>query len=112
MTEQRNAIFIHSLWRSGSTYFFDKFRRSPAGYFAYQEPMHETMLSAAADRNLLLEVSTQVSGTLRHPELSEPYYAEAYQTYELWHGMVRKSFITMDISSAHWMKTYASFSLR
>ncbi len=93
MTQPRNAIFIHSLWRSGSTYFFDKFRRSQAGYFAYQEPMHETMLSAVTDRNLLLEVSAEVSGTLRHPELSDLYYAEAFQTYDSWRGMVRKSFI-------------------
>ena len=42
-------IFIHSLFRSGSTYLFKLCRSSPAGYWCYQEPLHEAVLAANED---------------------------------------------------------------
>jgi hypothetical protein len=94
-----NPIFLHSLWRSGSTYFFEKFRRSEADYFVYQEPVHENMLAATADRERLRMYSEGAAGLLRHPELSDFYYAEAYQTYDQWHDTIHKSFIYDDYFS-------------
>jgi len=75
MAESLSPIFIHSLFRSGSTYLFDVFRRSPAGYWCYQEPENEMLLelSSTADPICDTGLATEL---LRHPPLDRPYLAE------------------------------------
>ncbi|MEM3434335.1 MAG: hypothetical protein QXP27_09210, partial [Candidatus Methanomethyliaceae archaeon] len=69
-------IFVHSLFRAGSTYIFNAFRHSPAGYWAYQEPFNEFLLNARARPEALLEVGSQTREYLRHPPLDKPYFYE------------------------------------
>lgn len=70
-------IFIHSLFRAGSTYLYDVFRRSSAGYWCYQEPLHEIALAAKADRSVLtVEQDLKKMILLRHPALERPYFYE------------------------------------
>lgn len=77
MSEARRAIFLHSLFRSGSTYFFDVFRRSADGYWCYQEPENEILLQLAKTDDPLADTE-QVNEMLRHPRLNKPYLAEYF----------------------------------
>lgn len=88
------AIFIHSLWRSSSTYLFNKFRNAP-GFFAYQEPLHETVLAAANDVAALKRLSPAVEAhaALRHPRMDKPYFHELAQTHAAWRDKISKSLI-------------------
>ncbi len=71
------VVFIHSLFRSGSTYLFQAFRRAVEGYCCYQEPLHELTLSAGKDRDVLLvDQGQEKNNLLRHPKLDRPYFAE------------------------------------
>lgn len=71
-TMSSSAIWIHSTWRAGSTYFWSKFRASP-DYVAFYEPFHESLETLT---------ETQISGATAeswpsgHPPLHAPYYAE------------------------------------
>jgi hypothetical protein len=78
MIYESQPVFIHSLFRSGSTYFFNVFRRSPAKYWCYQEPLNEYLLHAATAPERLLDIHEQTSTYLRHPSLSRPYFYEFY----------------------------------
>lgn len=90
------AIFIHSLWRSGSTYIFNAFRRSKAGYWAYQEPVHEIVLSAKDNPDVLASCTSETLATLRHPQLEKPYFYELQQTHQAWHDFVIEKKIIYD----------------
>jgi hypothetical protein len=69
-----DAIFIHAMWRTGSTYLWSKFREQ-AVYRAYYEPLNEALLytrrgdHAVADHHPSQHV-------LRHPLLHRPYFDE------------------------------------
>lgn len=66
------AIFLHSAFRSGSTWFWNRFREA-AGTHAYYEPFHEIMGQMTPD--IITEHRTDVwkSG---HPPLAIPYFTE------------------------------------
>lgn len=91
---QHAPIFLHSLFRSGSTYFFQCFRRSGENYWTYQEPLHEYTVafgkSESGHRRLrsirrLTEFALQKR--LRHPSLgSKGYFHELEQTWPEWKG--------------------------
>lgn len=85
----RQAVFIHSLWRSGSTWLFDRFRRSAQEYFCYQEPFHEALLQLDTDPSALLQFADETSRSLRHPQLSHPYFLEFYALREALRGKFR-----------------------
>jgi len=85
-------IFVHSLFRSGSTYLFEVFRRSPAGYWCYQEPLNEYLRHAADAPDRLLEISSRDGSLLRHPALDKPYFWEFYQVRDAIAPLFRKEF--------------------
>lgn len=93
MSADTSMIFLHSLWRSGSTYFFEVFRRNPHRYFAFQEPVHETMLAAVDDPELLKALQPERSEWMRHPDLGAGYFEEAYRTHALWKNHIVSDFI-------------------
>jgi len=79
MNSQNTApVFIHSLFRSGSTYIFNVFRRSKSGYWCYQEPLNEHLTHAALEPDKLIEIGEETQNKLRHPELENPYFYEFY----------------------------------
>lgn len=72
-------IFLHALFRSGSTYLFRAFRRLGDTYTCFQEPLHEIALKANQDPELLNSAQdASKANSLRHPELTRPYFAELY----------------------------------
>ncbi len=86
-------IMIHSLFRSGSTYIFNVFRRSSAGYWCYQEPLHEVF----ADHSQEAPWRAQSSGgprtsELRHPSLDRPYFWEFTHCADFIQSRYRKEF--------------------
>jgi hypothetical protein len=68
-------VFIHCMWRTGSTYIWKLFRDQPR-YRAYHEPLHESLLwlqdPHGADNSRYAEGAAR----MRHPELDHPYMTE------------------------------------
>ncbi len=73
-----NPVFIHSMWRSGSTWLFHKFRESSSGYWCYQEPFHEELINLNNNPDNLLKNPEETVKILRHPNLTKPYFQEFY----------------------------------
>jgi hypothetical protein len=83
-TTNRDPIFIHSLFRAGSTYVFSKFRQRKE-YWCYQEPLHEIALQARDDPTALTrDLGPEMVAYLRHPKLDESYFRELLSTWPAW----------------------------
>lgn len=94
LTPKNNEpVFIHSLWRDGSTYLFSVFRRSKAGYYCYQEPVHEIALLSKENPENLLQFTGEKMDALRHPSLKQSYFFELYQLAEFWREVITKPII-------------------
>jgi len=88
----KNPVFIHSLWRGASTYFFATFRRCE-GVFAYQEPLHELVLAAAGQPELLVGTVSSDGSGLRHPNMDFGYFHELALTHSAWKDTIAKDLI-------------------
>lgn len=66
-------IFIHTMFRTGSTYIWDKFRKDP-NCVAYYEPFHNE-LKDLKDKSIKC-CNKSVFEYLKHPEQDEPYFSE------------------------------------
>ncbi len=66
-------VFIHSMFRSGSTYLYEVFRRHKEEYWCYYEPLHEEIKFL---KNTDIEKSQKINLTLHHPILDKPYFDE------------------------------------
>lgn len=107
----RPPIFIHSLFRAGSTYLFNVFRRSPAGYWCYQEPLHEIAVFHRNEPARLLEGFGERETVLnRHPPIGKPYFQELHDTWPAWKDALTESAVYsayfappgMDIGIDYW----------
>lgn len=93
-----SPIFVHSLFRAGSTYVFQVFRRSPVAYTCYQEPMHEAAWYAQHQPAFLLQQNDDsTQRLLRHPTLSAGYFQELHDAWPAWQGTLQ----TRHIYDAH-----------
>lgn len=61
-------IFIHSLFRTGSTYFWNKFRQKDQ-YYCYYEPFHQDFVSLSREHPDLWEFSKVVTQQMNFPDL-------------------------------------------
>lgn len=93
MKSDTQPIFIHSLWRAGSTYLFQVFRRADGRYWAYQEPVHEAALRAKNNPKHLAIYSPEEARALRHPPLQQGYFYELQKTHAAWHEKIKKDLI-------------------
>lgn len=66
-------IFIHSLFRTGSTYLWNKFREKEI-YYCYYEPFHENLLDL--NEKTLKEDITEKTKIMSHPRLKKHYFFE------------------------------------
>lgn len=87
-----SPIFIHSLWRAGSTYLFNVFRRSTVGYYCYQEPLHEILLNLNVDPGKIPDFWGNAMIELRHPKLDRPYFWEFWEIRDSLRDLFKKSF--------------------
>ena len=65
---------------------FAQFRQSSGGYFCYQEPFHEALAELDENPDSLLRFAEETARSLRHPQLSFPYFYEFYQVREALRG--------------------------
>ena len=84
-------IFIHSLFRSGSTYFFNVFRRSPTGFYCLQEALHPAVYFLRNDPHKLLQIADTTSEQLRHPKMDRPYFYELVAVLFAWQDKITAS---------------------
>lgn len=62
---------------------------SPGGYWCYQEPMHEAVLSSEENPEELLRFTSNDSTSyLRHPQLDRPYFHELVEVFESCKGLL------------------------
>ena len=66
-------IFLHSLWRTGSTYLWSRFRAA-AGTRCYYEPLHDGL--ARLTRQRIARGTLEVIEQNNHPRLNDPYFSE------------------------------------
>lgn len=96
MTAMRTAaepVWIHSLFRAGSTYLLNVFRRSDQGYYCYQEPENEFLVHLDGEPEMLLTMGAEKARALRHPMAADPaYFREFYQIRDKLAGLFRASF--------------------
>lgn len=93
----KSPIFIHSLYRSGSTYLFNVFRRAGDAYWCYQEPENEWLLALDERPEELLSVGGGDTKKANHPDIGNPYFWEFVQVGEALKGLFRKEFCFRDI---------------
>ncbi len=67
-------VFVHGMWRTGSTYFWNKFRNLPRTR-AFLEPLHECLFDLP-EQQLRESLPLGVTTILRHPEVDRFYYDE------------------------------------
>lgn len=105
-----SPIFIHSLFRSGSTYLFQIFRRSAAGYWCYQEPLHEIAIFCRENPSGLKNEGEETVQLLRHPKLDQSYFKELAEAWPIWKEVINEQIIYNayfeaqgeDIGVAYW----------
>ncbi len=73
--KQPKSIFLHSLFRSGSTYFFNKFRNE-GGFWCYYEPLHHQLIELKPDRLDIFPFDRKTTGKMSHPDLVKPHFYE------------------------------------
>ncbi|MBA3005988.1 MAG: hypothetical protein KKB91_13975 [Proteobacteria bacterium] len=73
--EVPRAIFLHSLFRSGSTYLFKKFRETDR-FWCYYEPFHHELLRLKKDNLALFRFDKEATGRMNHPGLEKPHFYE------------------------------------
>ena len=79
-----DPIFVHSLFRAGSTYVFSRLRSCPE-LFCYYEPMHELVAWAGDDiARLEIESRPEKMQQLHHPAMSQPYFDELKSVWPSW----------------------------
>ncbi|WP_127476938.1 hypothetical protein [Sulfurivermis fontis] len=108
----KQPIFIHSLFRAGSTYLFKVFRSSAAGYWCYQEALHELVEEARnnPDRLLRSDLDKDATKLYRHAMLDTGYYFELHAVWPAWRSVFQLSSVIrgyfaphdVDIGIAYW----------
>jgi hypothetical protein len=84
-------IFIHSLFRAGSTYLFTAFRRAGKEYTCYQEPLHEIAVFARNNVSILDQAGGEMNEFLRHPSIDGSYYKELIDAWPTWTDFINEN---------------------
>lgn len=66
-------VFLHGMWRSGSTYIWSRFRAAENTY-CYYEPLNHGLGRLTRDR--IARDTPEKTSANAHPALSRPYFAE------------------------------------
>lgn len=75
LRRQPPAVFLHSLFRSGSTYLFNAFRNE-TGFWCYYEPLHHQLIEIRQDRLAIFPFDKKTTDKMSHPHLSKPHFYE------------------------------------
>lgn len=66
-------VFLHGLWRSGSTYIWSRFRACNETYCFY-EPLHQGLGKITHDR--IKRDTPEIIAGNAHPSMAQPYFSE------------------------------------
>lgn len=66
-------VFLHGAWRSGSTYYWSRFRAEP-DTLCFYEPLHHGLAKLTPAR--IARGSGEAMAALRHPDMGAPYFDE------------------------------------
>lgn len=80
----KKPIFIHSLFRTGSTYVWNKFRQYEE-YYCYYEPFHQEMANLEKGKIDIWGYDKSCTQWMRHPDLKVGYLHEYEKLLE--HGV-------------------------
>lgn len=75
MLVELQPVFIHSLFRTGSTYLWNRLRKEP-GLCAYYEPFHPELKSVNVDNFKPWRDDGAATDSMNHPRLDSPYLEE------------------------------------
>lgn len=75
LRRQPPAIFLHSLFRSGSTYLFNTFRNEKL-FWCYYEPLHHQLIEIRQDRLAIFPFDKKTTDKMSHPHLTRPHFYE------------------------------------
>lgn len=89
---QTGPIFIHSLFRCASTFFFQKFRALGTDYTCYQEPFNESLEALNRPARHARLLAPPDGAPLRHPQLDKPYFHEFWLRRWRLQGLYRRTF--------------------
>lgn len=73
METKLKAIFLHGMWRAGTTYVWSRFRDVPDCYCFY-EPLHHGLARITKDR--IVRDTRDITQQNTHPDLAQPYFRE------------------------------------
>jgi len=91
MNELNPPFFMHSLFRSGSTYIFNKIRGKQDKVISFQEAMHEFVYECRENQELLVKGhDSETMLMYRHPILEKPYWQELYDIYPEWADNIKE----------------------
>ena len=71
--DRARAIFLHGMWRSGSTFIWSRFR-TLSSTCCFYEPLHHGLARLTAAK--IQRDTPEVIAGNKHPQLSAPYFAE------------------------------------
>lgn len=71
--DRNRPVFLHGMWRSGSTYVWSRFRTAE-GTYCFYEPLHQGLHRLTCER-IERDTPEIVAGN-SHPALSRPYFEE------------------------------------
>ncbi len=72
---ERKGVFLHSMFRSGSTYLFKKFRENDK-FWCYYEPFHHQLAHLKRDNIAVFRYDQVATNRMNHPHLSKPHFFE------------------------------------
>lgn len=75
---ENKLIFLHSMFRAGSTYMFDKFR-SYDDFYTYYEPLHHDLIRLRKNSIDIWKYHKEAAKAMNHPKLTKPHFYE-FQT--------------------------------
>ncbi len=73
--QEKKPIFIHSLFRTGSTYLWNKFRQD-GRYYCYYEPFNQIIGELNTNNPAPLSGDENITTLMRHPILNRDYLFE------------------------------------
>lgn len=73
--ENRKTIFLHSMFRAGSTYMFNKFRNYEEFWPMY-EPLHHDLINLKKESLDIWKYDKKTTNIMNHPELKKPHFYE------------------------------------
>ena len=75
MKTSRMPIFIHSLFRTGSTYIWSKFRQNE-DFWCYYEPFHQNLAHISTEKPVAWAYDRKSTDSMRHPPMEKSHSFE------------------------------------